>query len=184
MKVVVIVLGKNTETDLIKRIFFQSFQRLLLQFFILQIPYITGSSNAVIRCSILICKIIGTCNTNRTMVVRRRRSYSKASCQHISDYIFFCFLPTISNSKLMFRNFFPHVNIKRSLNFKGILICKRRHKSYFINTISIIKTIYSFLLIFTTKSTFDPLVTKWISLLGTAYGHFKNAPFFYCFCII
>ena len=30
MKIVVIVLGKNTETDLIKRIFFQGFQCLFL----------------------------------------------------------------------------------------------------------------------------------------------------------
>ena len=70
MKIVVIVLGENTETNLIKRIFFQSFQCLLLQFFVLQIPYIAGRSNAVIGCSILIGKIIGTRNTNRTMVVR------------------------------------------------------------------------------------------------------------------
>ena len=189
MKVVVIVLGKNTEPDLIKSIFFQSFQCLLLQFFVLQIPYIAGRSNAVIGCSILIGKIIGTCNTNRSMVVCGRGSYGETTSQHISDSTFFCVLPTISNSTLMFkrffiRQFFPRVNIKGSLNFKGILICKRRHKSYFISTISIIKTIYRFLLIFTTKSTFNPLVTKWIPFLWTAYGHFKNAPFFYCFCII
>ena len=179
MKIVVIVLGENTETNFIKRIFFQGFQCLFLQFFVLQIPYIAGSSNAVIRCSILIGKIISTCNTNRSMVVRRRWYYGENTGQYISDSTFFCCLPTISSSKLIFR-----VNIKGSLNFKGILVCKRRHKSYFINTISIIKTIYRFLLIFTAKSAFDPLITKWISLFGTAYGHFKNAPFFYCFCII
>ena len=189
MKIVVVVLGKNTETDLIKRIFFQGFQSLFLQFFILQIPYITGSSNTVIGCSILISKIICTRNTNRTMVVCRRWYYGEASGQNISDSILFCFRSVISSSMLMFRlsfirHFCPRLNIKGSLNFKGILVCKRRHKSYFINTIAIIKTIYRFLLIFTAKSAFDPLVTERISLIRTAYCCFQNIPFFYCFCIV
>ena len=95
-------------------------------------------------------------------------------------------VPTISNSKLMFRrffirHFFPCVNIKGSLNFKGILVCKRRHKSYFISTISIIKTIYCFLLIFTAKSTFDPLVTKWISLPLDRLWSLQKYPIFLLF---
>ena len=69
MKVVIVVLRENAKTDFVKRIFFQGFQGLLLKLFILQVPYITGSSNTMIRLAILVSQVIGSDYADWTVVV-------------------------------------------------------------------------------------------------------------------
>ena len=161
MKVVIVVLRENAETDFVKRIFFQGFQGLLLKLFILQVPYITGSSNTMIRLAILVSQVIGSGYADWTVVVCGRGYSFKTAA-----------------------DFFCAFCLEGRFDFKCICIHKRWHKSYFINTVSIIETVYCFLLIFTLKSSLDPLVAERIPLLRPLNCNLKGSPFFHSFCIV
>ena len=152
VQIIIIMFGKNTEAYLIKGTVFQCLQCLLLQFFILQFPHITSGPQRIVRCSVLISKMISIADPDRPVIFPCGFSYLKGSLICLST----------ETSEYTIR----------------VGPRKRRHKPNFVNTISIIESIHRQRLLRMRKRTFDIIICKWIALRMAFTGNLLHIPLF------
>ena len=157
VQVVVIMFRKYTETNLIECTVCQCLQCLFLKLLALKLPYITCCSDRIIWFSIFICHVISIGHTNRSVVVFLCRCYMECTCVHLIR--------------------------KASFDLKCIISFKGWHKTYTVDSVSIIETVYCFCLFFTFKGSLNCIICKRIPFMFTWHFSFKGSPFFYGFCI-
>ena len=111
---------KYAETYLVERGISQSFKSLRDKVIALQIPYITGRADRIIRCSVGIPEMIFVMYLYAAVIIFRRRRDRKSS--------------------------FVFPVRKISADRKMVFFLKRWHESYFVYSVPIVKTIDGFAL--------------------------------------
>ena len=140
IQVVVIMFREYTETDLIKCTVCQCLQCLFLKLLALKFPHIACCSDGIIRFSIFICHMIGVGYTDRSVIALCCRCHMKCTCIHFIR--------------------------KASFDLKCIITFKRWHKTYAVDSVSIIETVYGFCFFLALKGSLNCIIRKRISLMS------------------
>ena len=156
--VVYIMLGENTETDLVKDVIFQGFQCFSLDLLRLMRPRVAGGADRIVGGRILIGEMVCPAYANGAMIARRSGRYRKAS-----GLLALC---------------------KIGGQAERILLLKRRLEPYAVFSDPIVKAAYRRRFALAFEFCGYLIIHKGVPVRRTLHSKLLDTPFFYCFQII